>query len=119
VDDLQPNHERKAGGGVWLTHKHLAYSGIVSAVLFAIQPTLTHFSTKDETNAHLETVQVQLTAQAKQLDDIQQLVKDLNLSIQDREKQSEARQRFIDDRQDRQIESLEASRLSGRKTSNN
>lgn len=135
-EDVQ--HPEKIRKTLTLTHRQAGVTGIAALVLYALQPTLAHFQTKDVADAKTEVIQAQLSALTQQNVDLKTAVHDvtenMRLNHEDtlaslrrlsdaqklREQQQETRQKSTDDRQDRHIEMLEAKGLSsGRKTMNN
>lgn len=121
MDDNKPSEE-KVRKTLTLTHKQAGLSAIVGAVLFALQPTLAHFQTKDVADLKTEVIQTQLNSVISQQADIKNAIRDTNLAItangadivtrlrllneaiKQREIQAETRQKSTDDRQDRYIE---------------
>jgi uncharacterized protein YwgA len=66
---------------VSFTHKQLGMSGLVGAILLAIQPMLSKFQTTEGSDAKMEVVKVQLENQAKQIDEIKLGIREVNENV--------------------------------------
>jgi hypothetical protein len=135
--------ERKGGGGVWLTHRHLGIGGGVIAAMLTLSPIKEWFFTREEgvsqskeitelKASQIENLRVLRESQSKQFDEVKDLIAKTgeeitrkidrsNDKMVERVKDEETRRVEFQHIQDRRIDSLEQAVLqygSKHKTTN-
>lgn len=135
ADDSEPSNIRKT---LTLTHKQAGVGLTVGAAIMALQPLFSMFQTREGAKSQERILEAQLVSQQIQISSLSQSIQGVNANVtsskdevvtmlrrlSDSQKAAaaatETRQRAVDDRQDRNIETLVAKAIGfgGRKSSN-
>lgn len=126
ADDSDPSHIRKT---LTLTHKQAGLGLGVGAAMMALQPLFSMFQTREGAKSQEKVLEAQLVSQQIQISSLGQSIQNVNLNVTNSKDEvvtmlrrlsdnqrsaaaaAELRQKGVDDRQDRNIETLVAKAI--------